>query len=105
MLPFPSINYCDFMGGHLVSVVGTLQTMIDGLAAFGNLLSPCPMLPGIYYMKDYFMDETASPLTKLLPENVKYMTNFTLTDENARKPVLIATYQVLFTCNRSNWRQ
>jgi hypothetical protein len=103
LLPFPSINYCDVMSGHFIPMV-TLQVMLAELKRFGNLVGPCPIVPGLYNMKDYTMDETASSFTKMLAEGSRYLSNYTLTDENFGRPVNIASFQILFTCNHSNWK-
>jgi hypothetical protein len=104
LMPFPPVNYCDIMSGRLTPVA-TLRMIVDELAKFGNLLGPCPMKPGQYYLKDYTMDETASVVTRMMQEKDKFLSNFTVTDENSGRPVLITSYQVLFSCNHSNWHQ
>jgi hypothetical protein len=82
-----------------------MQMMLDEFTKYGNLLSACPMVPGSYYMKDYTMDETVSAITRMMQENLKFMSIFTLTDENSRKPAQIFTFQIWFWSNHSNWQQ
>jgi hypothetical protein len=91
------------MSGRMIPIA-TLQAMFDELTKYGNLLGPCPIVPGQYYMKDYTMDETATTVTKMMDEDMKYLSNFTLTDENSGRPKLITSFQILFTSNRSNWQ-
>jgi hypothetical protein len=81
-----------------------LQILINELARYGNLLGPCPIVPGQYYLKGYTMDETVSPLTRMMAEGAKYLSIISLTDENSGKPEQIASFHSLFHSNRSNWK-
>jgi hypothetical protein len=78
-----------------------LRTIYEELAKYGNLTSPCPILPGYYYMKDVEIDDVkyANVLTAM-PDG-KYVMHADVTDENSKKPISIVGLDVYCTFKKN----
>jgi Protein of unknown function (DUF1091) len=101
-LRIPTVNYCDIMRGHLLPMQ-MIQVFIDRLAESGRLALPCPMKPGHYYLKNFWVDETQMPLYRMLPEGLLLVLEVVFKQEISGKMVTVFEMEGYYTCNRSNW--
>jgi hypothetical protein len=58
------------------------KTMLDTLTKFGNLIQPCPIKPGHYYLKEGRVDDSLFPKYLIPFNNTRYKTHVVFMDEN-----------------------
>jgi Protein of unknown function (DUF1091) len=102
VMVLPTFNYCDVMRGQFLPFQ-VIQGLIDQLAKFGRLVVPCPIKPGHYYVKNFYLDETQMPMYRMLRGDSLKVMAANLQQEVSRKMVPIYDVKVFFTFNNSNW--
>jgi Protein of unknown function (DUF1091) len=100
LLRIPSINYCDMIRGQMLPMQLVLR-IIDQIMKFGRLIVPCPVQPGHYYLKNFYVDETQ--LYRLLCENYIIVLEVIFGQEILGKQLPVFDFQGSFMCNKSNW--
>jgi hypothetical protein len=96
------MDYCDVLRGF-VSSIPLVKKFLDDLRKFGNLVTPCPMQPGYYYLNQFWIDETQFPGHTLLKDNVSLMLQLMCTDENKAKPIFLFDFQIFLKYNKTKW--
>jgi Protein of unknown function (DUF1091) len=102
LIRVPIINYCDMMRGHFMPMQ-LVQILIDRVRKFGRMIVPCPVQPGNYYIKGFYIDETEVPMYRLLQENYVFMMEIIFIQVILNKQETIFEMQGYGSCNRSNW--
>jgi Protein of unknown function (DUF1091) len=80
-----------------------IQVFLDQLSKFGRLVVPCPILPGHYYLKDAYIDETKMPMYRLCHEDYLVIYEVILKQVMSGKNVQVYNLHAHFMCNQSNW--
>jgi Protein of unknown function (DUF1091) len=98
-----TINFYDVVGKSRKPAIQLVQSMVDQIKKFGRLIIvPCPIQPGHYYLKNYFVDETQLPLYRLLTATDEVMVEVIATQEILAKRLSVLNVQGFFMC-KSNW--
>jgi hypothetical protein len=98
----PKMDYCDLLRGFATKL-RIVKKLIDDLRKFGNIITPCPMQPGYYYLNQFWIDETTFPGYGLLRDNLLLMFQLKYTDENAVKPIYLMDAQIFVRYNKTQW--
>jgi hypothetical protein len=96
------LDYCDVLRGFAKSL-SIVKKLLDDLRKFGNIITPCPMKPGYYYLNKFWVNETQFPGHTLLKENFLLMAQLIFTDENETKPIFLYDFQIYATFNKTKW--
>jgi hypothetical protein len=91
MIQIPKFNYCDMRRSG--STVPLISTLFVELLKYGNIAAPCPIKPGLYFVKNYTVQQTAT--FSFFPAGV-YTSVIQLLDEND-KPKVIVKIEQFFT--------
>jgi Protein of unknown function (DUF1091) len=102
VMPMPTFNYCDAMRGKSLPMQ-VVKAFLGRMAKFGRLAVPCPIQPGHYYLKNFYVDETHMPMYRLLREGLVIMLEVDFNQEVLGKMVPVMHMESYFTCNKSNW--
>jgi hypothetical protein len=101
---FPKMDYCDILRGFAnAKKLEIVKKLLENLRKFGNIVTPCPIKPGNYYLNKFWIDETVYPWHGLLRENYLLMLQLIFTDENAAKPIFLFDFQLFATYNKTQW--
>jgi hypothetical protein len=96
------MDYCDVLRGFATNL-SIVRKLIADLRKFGNIITPCPMKPGYYYLNKFWVDETQFPGYGLLRENFLLMLQLIFTDENEKKPIFLFDFQIFLKFNKTKW--
>jgi hypothetical protein len=83
MLQIPKLNYCVLR--RTASIVPLISVMIDEMLKFGNLGKSCPINPGIYYLKNFPVEQV--PVVAFFPKGL-YAVSQQILDENKKAVVV-----------------
>jgi hypothetical protein len=75
------------------STVPLISKLFEELLKYGNIAAPCPIKPGLYFIKNYAVQRTA--MLSFFPAGV-YTSVIRLLDEND-KPKVIVKFEQFFT--------
>jgi hypothetical protein len=89
MIQIPKFNYCDMRrSGNTVPLISKL---FEELLEYGNIAAPCPIKPGLYFIKNYPVQQTT--MLSFFPAGT-YTSAIQLLDENDKLKVIIKIEQV-----------
>jgi Protein of unknown function (DUF1091) len=88
------INYCDLVRGQ--GQYRIVLAIIQQLRNFGNLISKCPMKPGMYELKNFSVDETKIMGYRALQANKLYGVDINYKDENQDKSISLFRLKLFF---------
>jgi hypothetical protein len=84
MLQIPKFNYCNIRRSG--STVPLISKLFNELLKYGNIVAPCPIKPGNYFIKNFPVQ--TSGLLSFFPAGL-YTSAIQLLDENAKSKTII----------------
>jgi Protein of unknown function (DUF1091) len=90
----PRLPYCNLLS--FATVIPIVSDVIKESFKFGNFPTTCPIEPGHYYMKDFYVNDSKLPVQKLLKTGNKYVVESWFWDKLGTNPVQIFKYNAIF---------
>jgi hypothetical protein len=85
IIPIPKVDYCRLHGGLSESPI--IKVAFDEISKFGNITQPCPIVPGLIYLKDLYLDDTPHAMLLAVFPSGDYRVEIMFLNDNKSNPV------------------
>jgi Protein of unknown function (DUF1091) len=90
----PRLPYCDLLNFSMA--IPIVSDVIKESLKFGNFPATCPIQPDLYYMTNFFVNDSKLPIRKLLNTENTYLVEAWFWDKLKNCLVQIFKFDVIF---------